>query len=35
MVCSQKNNNIEPLNDDFKINECDLNENDILIIIEM
>ena len=35
MVCSQKNNNIEPLNDDFKINECDLNENDILIIVEM
>ena len=35
MVCSQKNNDLEPLNYDFKINECDLNENDILIIIEM
>ena len=35
MVCSQKNNNMEPLNYDLKINECDLNDNDILIVIEM
>ena len=34
MVCSQKNN-MEPLNYDLKINECDLNDNDILIVIDI
>ena len=35
MVCSQKNNNMEPLNYDLEINECDLNDNDILIVIDI
>ena len=34
MVCSEKNN-MEPLNYDLKINECDLNDNDTLAIIEI
>ena len=34
MVCSEKNN-MEPLNYDLKINECDLNDNDSLAIIDI
>ena len=33
MVCSEKNNNMVPLTYDLKINECDLNDNDTLVII--
>ena len=35
MVCSQKNNNMESLSYDLKINEYDLNDNDVLIVIEI
>ena len=35
MVCSQKQNNMEPLNYDLEINECDLDDNDILIVIDI
>ena len=34
MVCSQKNN-MQPLNYDMKINECDLDDNDVLVVLEM
>jgi hypothetical protein len=35
MVCSQKQNNMESLNYDLEINECDLDDNDILIVIDI
>ena len=35
MVCSQKQNNMNTLIYDWKINECDLNDNDTLIVIDI